>query len=83
MSGTGLVRFGKGASVVGDGIGGTVCRREGSAGRGGAGIREEDPADAAAGDRVGSATRRGEIEMSTLSELHERWSQDPEYREGV
>ena len=31
--------------------------------------------------RVGAATRRGGIEVSTLAELHERWSQDLEYRE--
>ena len=52
-----------------------------AAGGRGAGIREENPTHAAPGDRVGAASRQGGYAMSTLDELHERWSRNPDYRE--
>ena len=50
-------------------------------GRGGAGIRQEDPAHTAQGDRAGVAARPGGNAMSTVEELHKRWSRDADYRE--
>lgn len=61
-----------------DGVARALC--VGPAG-GGARVREEDPAHAAPGDQVGAGSREGGIAMSTLEELHGRWSRDADYRE--
>lgn len=47
---------------------------------GGAGVREEDSADATAGDRIGAEARRGGEAMTRVADLHKVWSEDPEYR---
>ena len=53
----------------------------GRARRGGARLREEDATHTEARDRIGAAPRRGDGEMTKVSELHREWSKDPEYRE--
>ena len=37
-------------------------------------------ADAASEDGFGITTREGDQEMSKVSDLHKKWSHDPEYR---
>ena len=61
-------------------IAGALRYGRGEAGRGGAGVPQEDPEDTPPGDRFGAATRQGGDGMSKVTDLHEEWSRDPDYR---
>ena len=58
-----------------------ICQLIAAVGLDRAGIPKEDTADAASGDRIGAAPRQGDNDMSKAADLHEEWSQAPEYRE--